>query len=165
MHPPSVTHTRTHVLLRDSNVRFCPDVSAPDGARKASSALSLANGSSLQQNGTSGFQRKRLQAPTLAELGSSDSDVSVYKGTLPKKNANIASMQESEWRYIHITLKVSVISSNAYSYVGLRNIHVITFSNAVFSTQDYKMNPGITTANMMLITPSKAILFSVFYNC
>ncbi|XP_026780425.3 protein spire homolog 1 isoform X1 [Pangasianodon hypophthalmus] len=50
------------------------DVSAPDAARKASSSLSLANGSSLQSNGTSGFQRKRLHAPTLSELGSSDSD-------------------------------------------------------------------------------------------
>ncbi|XP_058232897.1 protein spire homolog 1 isoform X2 [Hemibagrus wyckioides] len=50
------------------------DVSALDAARKASSSLSLANGSSLQTNGTSGFQRKRLHAPTLAELGSSDSD-------------------------------------------------------------------------------------------
>ncbi|KAI4888799.1 hypothetical protein NFI96_006432 [Prochilodus magdalenae] len=51
-----------------------PDVSTPDAARKASSTLSLANGSSLQQGGASGFQRKRLQAPTLAELDSSDSD-------------------------------------------------------------------------------------------
>ncbi|XP_060756286.1 protein spire homolog 1 [Neoarius graeffei] len=50
------------------------DVSAPDAARKTSSSLSLANGSSRQPNGTSGFQRKRLHAPTLAELGSSDSD-------------------------------------------------------------------------------------------
>ncbi|KAF4076006.1 hypothetical protein AMELA_G00225620 [Ameiurus melas] len=50
------------------------DVSGPDAARKASSSISLANGSSLQANGTSGFQRKRLHAPTLAELGSSDSD-------------------------------------------------------------------------------------------
>ncbi|XP_027026649.1 protein spire homolog 1 isoform X2 [Tachysurus fulvidraco] len=50
------------------------DVSALDAARKASSSLSLANGSSLRTNGASGFQRKRLHAPTLAELGSSDSD-------------------------------------------------------------------------------------------
>ncbi|XP_017309382.1 protein spire homolog 1 isoform X2 [Ictalurus punctatus] len=56
--------------IRRSNL----DVSAPDAARKASSSLSLANGSSLQANSTSGFQRKRLHAPTLAELGSSDSD-------------------------------------------------------------------------------------------
>uniref|UniRef100_A0A8C1S3D3 Spire-type actin nucleation factor 1b n=1 Tax=Cyprinus carpio TaxID=7962 RepID=A0A8C1S3D3_CYPCA len=45
------------------------DVSSSDGARKASSTLSL------QQNGSGGFQRKRLQAPTLSELDSSDSDV------------------------------------------------------------------------------------------
>uniref|UniRef100_A0A8C1SCM1 Spire-type actin nucleation factor 1b n=1 Tax=Cyprinus carpio TaxID=7962 RepID=A0A8C1SCM1_CYPCA len=51
------------------------DVSSSDEARKASSTLSLANGVSLQQNGSGGFQRKRLQAPTLAELDSSDSDV------------------------------------------------------------------------------------------
>uniref|UniRef100_A0A8C2CUR8 Protein spire homolog 1-like n=1 Tax=Cyprinus carpio TaxID=7962 RepID=A0A8C2CUR8_CYPCA len=44
------------------------DVSSSDGARKASSTLSL------QQNGSGGFQRKRLQAPTLSELDSSDSD-------------------------------------------------------------------------------------------
>ncbi|KAL7835838.1 hypothetical protein SRHO_G00281850 [Serrasalmus rhombeus] len=50
------------------------DVSTPDAARKASSTLSLANGSSLPQSGASGFQRKRLQAPTLSELDSSDSD-------------------------------------------------------------------------------------------
>ncbi|KAM9436156.1 protein spire homolog 1 isoform 2-T2 [Clarias gariepinus] len=50
------------------------DVSAPDGARKACSSLSLADGSALQQSSTSGFQRKRLHAPTLAEMGSSDSD-------------------------------------------------------------------------------------------
>ncbi|KAF5909850.1 protein spire 1-like, partial [Clarias magur] len=50
------------------------DVSAPDGARKACSSLSLADGSALQQSSASGFQRKRLHAPTLAEMGSSDSD-------------------------------------------------------------------------------------------
>ncbi|XP_017551293.2 protein spire homolog 1 isoform X1 [Pygocentrus nattereri] len=50
------------------------DVSTPDAARKASSTLSLANGSSLPQSSASGFQRKRLQAPTLSELDSSDSD-------------------------------------------------------------------------------------------
>lgn len=61
-------------------VSLCTDVSALDAARKASSSLSLANGSSLRTNGASGFQRKRLHAPTLAELGSSDSDVSVSKG-------------------------------------------------------------------------------------
>lgn len=44
------------------------DVSSSDGARKSSSTLSL------QQNGSGGFQRKRLQAPTLSELDSSDSD-------------------------------------------------------------------------------------------
>lgn len=54
---------------------FCADVSSSDEARKAPSTLSLANGVSLQQNGSGGFQRKRLQAPTLAELDSSDSDV------------------------------------------------------------------------------------------
>ncbi|XP_072548591.1 protein spire homolog 1 isoform X2 [Salminus brasiliensis] len=54
--------------------RSRPDVSSPDAARKASSTLSLANGSSLQQSGASGFQRKRLQAPTLSELDTSDSD-------------------------------------------------------------------------------------------
>ncbi|XP_060717784.1 protein spire homolog 1 isoform X2 [Tachysurus vachellii] len=57
-----------------SIVSLCTDVSALDAARKASSSLSLANGSSLRTNGASGFQRKRLHAPTLAELGSSDSD-------------------------------------------------------------------------------------------
>ncbi|XP_049324138.1 protein spire homolog 1 isoform X2 [Astyanax mexicanus] len=54
--------------------RSKPDVSSPDAARKASSTLSLANGSSVQQGGASGFQRKRLQAPTLSELETSDSD-------------------------------------------------------------------------------------------
>lgn len=78
--PPSLTHTHAPVLHRvlvfDSSL-LCLDVSAPDGARKASSSLSLASNSSLQPNGTSGFQRKRLHAPTLSEMGSSDSDVSV----------------------------------------------------------------------------------------
>ncbi|XP_059424557.1 protein spire homolog 1-like isoform X2 [Carassius carassius] len=50
------------------------DVCSSDGARKASSTLSLADGVSLQQNVSSGFQRKRLQAPTLSELDSSDSE-------------------------------------------------------------------------------------------
>ncbi|XP_066499126.1 protein spire homolog 1 isoform X2 [Hoplias malabaricus] len=50
------------------------DVSTPDAARKASSSLSLASDSVSQQGGASGFQRKRLQAPTLAELDSFDSD-------------------------------------------------------------------------------------------
>ncbi|XP_062842074.1 protein spire homolog 1 [Trichomycterus rosablanca] len=50
------------------------DISTPEGAKKASSSLSLANGSSLQKNGAGGTQRKRLHAPTLAELTSSDSD-------------------------------------------------------------------------------------------
>ncbi|KAL2084036.1 hypothetical protein ACEWY4_019554 [Coilia grayii] len=54
------------------------DVSSPDAARKASSTLSLANGVPLQPNGSAGsqglFQRKRLPAPTLSELDSSDSD-------------------------------------------------------------------------------------------
>ncbi|XP_028837881.1 protein spire homolog 1 isoform X2 [Denticeps clupeoides] len=54
------------------------DVLSPDAARKASSTLSLANGMSALQNGkptSQGlFQRKRLQAPTLSELTSSDSE-------------------------------------------------------------------------------------------
>lgn len=55
------------------------DVSSPDAARKAASTLSLANGVPLHQNGSAGgaqglFQRKRLPAPTLSELDSSDSD-------------------------------------------------------------------------------------------
>ncbi|XP_055067532.2 protein spire homolog 1 [Misgurnus anguillicaudatus] len=51
------------------------DVSSADGSIKASSSLSLANGvSSLQPNTSSGFQRRRLQAPTLSELEISDSD-------------------------------------------------------------------------------------------
>uniref|UniRef100_A0AAY3ZVY1 KIND domain-containing protein n=1 Tax=Denticeps clupeoides TaxID=299321 RepID=A0AAY3ZVY1_9TELE len=57
------------------------DVLSPDAARKASSTLSLANGMSALQNGkptSQGlFQRKRLQAPTLSELTSSDSEVSI----------------------------------------------------------------------------------------
>ncbi|KAI7806145.1 protein spire homolog 1 isoform X1 [Triplophysa rosa] len=50
------------------------DVSSADGSMKACSTLSLANGVSPQPNSSGGFQRRRLQAPTLAELDSSDSD-------------------------------------------------------------------------------------------
>ncbi|TRY88604.1 hypothetical protein DNTS_029998, partial [Danionella cerebrum] len=50
------------------------DVSSSNGAMKACSTLSLSSASSFQPN-SSGFQRKRLQAPTLAELDSSDSEV------------------------------------------------------------------------------------------
>ncbi|XP_063054945.1 protein spire homolog 1 isoform X2 [Engraulis encrasicolus] len=54
------------------------DVSSPDSARKAVSTLSLANGVPLQANGGAGsqglFQRKRLPAPTLSEMDSSESD-------------------------------------------------------------------------------------------
>ncbi|XP_043117911.1 protein spire homolog 1 isoform X1 [Puntigrus tetrazona] len=67
------------------------DVSSSDGARKASSTLSLANGMSLQQNGSGGFQRKRLQAPTLAELDSSDSD----DETIGQRSASCSSMSTS----------------------------------------------------------------------
>ncbi|KAG9283806.1 hypothetical protein AMEX_G2615 [Astyanax mexicanus] len=65
--------------------RSKPDVSSPDAARKASSTLSLANGSSVQQGGASGFQRKRLQAPTLSELETSDSDVK-YSDSQPSSS-------------------------------------------------------------------------------
>uniref|UniRef100_A0A672MQ54 Protein spire homolog 1-like n=1 Tax=Sinocyclocheilus grahami TaxID=75366 RepID=A0A672MQ54_SINGR len=64
-------------------------MSSSDGARKASSTLLLANGVSLQQKGSSGFQRKRLQAPTLAELDSSDSD------TLGQRSASCSSISTS----------------------------------------------------------------------
>uniref|UniRef100_A0A672MGL5 Protein spire homolog 1-like n=1 Tax=Sinocyclocheilus grahami TaxID=75366 RepID=A0A672MGL5_SINGR len=64
-------------------------VSSSDGARKASSTLSLANGVSLQQNGSGGFQRKRLQAPTLSELDSSDSD------TVGQRSASCSSISTS----------------------------------------------------------------------
>ncbi|KAK1806396.1 hypothetical protein P4O66_004914 [Electrophorus voltai] len=57
-------------LIRRSKL----DIATPDAARKASSTISLANSAALQQNSTGGFQRKRLQAPTLAELESSDTD-------------------------------------------------------------------------------------------
>ncbi|RXN27541.1 spire -like protein [Labeo rohita] len=67
------------------------DVSSSDGARKASSTLSLANGVSLQQNGSGGFQRKRLQAPTLAELDSSDSD----DETIGQRSASCSSISTS----------------------------------------------------------------------
>uniref|UniRef100_A0A673JK16 KIND domain-containing protein n=1 Tax=Sinocyclocheilus rhinocerous TaxID=307959 RepID=A0A673JK16_9TELE len=64
-------------------------VSSSDGARKASSTLSLSNGVSLQQNGSGGFQRKRLQAPTLSELDSSDSD------TVGQRSASCSSISTS----------------------------------------------------------------------
>uniref|UniRef100_A0A672MGI9 Protein spire homolog 1-like n=1 Tax=Sinocyclocheilus grahami TaxID=75366 RepID=A0A672MGI9_SINGR len=67
------------------------DVSSSDGARKASSTLSLANGVSLQQNGSGGFQRKRLQAPTLSELDSSDSD----DETVGQRSASCSSISTS----------------------------------------------------------------------
>ncbi|XP_016303401.1 protein spire homolog 1-like [Sinocyclocheilus anshuiensis] len=67
------------------------DVSSSDGARKASSTLLLANGVSLQQKGSGGFQRKRLQAPTLAELDSSDSD----DETLGQRSASCSSISTS----------------------------------------------------------------------
>uniref|UniRef100_A0A672MS49 Protein spire homolog 1-like n=1 Tax=Sinocyclocheilus grahami TaxID=75366 RepID=A0A672MS49_SINGR len=67
------------------------DMSSSDGARKASSTLLLANGVSLQQKGSSGFQRKRLQAPTLAELDSSDSD----DETLGQRSASCSSISTS----------------------------------------------------------------------
>ncbi|XP_051575175.1 protein spire homolog 1 isoform X1 [Myxocyprinus asiaticus] len=67
------------------------DVSSSDGARKASSTLSLANGVSLQQNSSGGFQRKRLQAPTLAELTSSDSD----DETIGQRSASCSSISTS----------------------------------------------------------------------
>uniref|UniRef100_A0A672MEN7 Protein spire homolog 1-like n=1 Tax=Sinocyclocheilus grahami TaxID=75366 RepID=A0A672MEN7_SINGR len=58
---------------------------------KASSTLSLANGVSLQQNGSGGFQRKRLQAPTLSELDSSDSD----DETVGQRSASCSSISTS----------------------------------------------------------------------
>ncbi|XP_026139144.1 protein spire homolog 1 isoform X2 [Carassius auratus] len=67
------------------------DVCSSDGARKASSTLSLANGVSLQQNVSSGFQRKRLQAPTLSELDSSDSD----DETVGQRSASCSSISTS----------------------------------------------------------------------
>ncbi|XP_016426359.1 protein spire homolog 1 [Sinocyclocheilus rhinocerous] len=67
------------------------DVSSSDGARKASSTLSLSNGVSLQQNGSGGFQRKRLQAPTLSELDSSDSD----DETVGQRSASCSSISTS----------------------------------------------------------------------
>lgn len=67
----------TFKCLFNGVVLCCPDVSSSDGSMKACSTLSLANGVSLQSNSSGGFQRRRLQAPTLAELDSSDSDVSV----------------------------------------------------------------------------------------
>ncbi|KAG1932287.1 protein spire homolog 1 isoform X1 [Pimephales promelas] len=67
------------------------DVSSSDGARKASSTLSLANGVSLQQNSSAGFQRKRLQAPTLSELDSSDSD----DETIGQRSASCSSISTS----------------------------------------------------------------------
>ncbi|XP_051722274.1 protein spire homolog 1 isoform X1 [Ctenopharyngodon idella] len=67
------------------------DVSSSDGARKASSTLSLANGVSLQQKGSGGFQRKRLKAPTLAELDSSDSD----DETVGQRSASCSSISTS----------------------------------------------------------------------
>uniref|UniRef100_A0A8B9HN82 Spire-type actin nucleation factor 1b n=1 Tax=Astyanax mexicanus TaxID=7994 RepID=A0A8B9HN82_ASTMX len=76
--------------------RSKPDVSSPDAARKASSTLSLANGSSVQQGGASGFQRKRLQAPTLSELETSDSDVSVTHTNTPPMFLPISSTPQPE---------------------------------------------------------------------
>ncbi|XP_051999656.1 protein spire homolog 1-like [Xyrauchen texanus] len=67
------------------------DVSPSDSARKASSTLSLGNGVSLQQNSSGGFQRKRLQAPTLSELASSDSD----DETVGQRSASCSSMSTS----------------------------------------------------------------------
>ncbi|KTF75297.1 hypothetical protein cypCar_00040100 [Cyprinus carpio] len=61
------------------------DVSSSDGARMASSTLSL------QQNGSGGFQRKRLQAPTLSELDSSDSD----DETVGQRSASCSSISTS----------------------------------------------------------------------
>ncbi|XP_059364555.1 protein spire homolog 1-like [Carassius carassius] len=67
------------------------DVSSSDDARKASSTLALANSVSLQQNGSGGFRKKRLQAPTLAELDSSDSD----DETLGQRSASCSSISTS----------------------------------------------------------------------
>uniref|UniRef100_A0A8B9HNH8 Spire-type actin nucleation factor 1b n=1 Tax=Astyanax mexicanus TaxID=7994 RepID=A0A8B9HNH8_ASTMX len=68
--PPSL-HER--ILEEIKSERKLRPVS-PDMIRRskpASSTLSLANGSSVQQGGASGFQRKRLQAPTLDSQPSS----------------------------------------------------------------------------------------------
>ncbi|XP_026083630.1 protein spire homolog 1-like [Carassius auratus] len=67
------------------------DVSSSDDARKVSSTLPLANSVSLQQNGSGGFQRKRLQAPTLTELDSSDSD----DESLGQRSASCSSISTS----------------------------------------------------------------------
>uniref|UniRef100_A0A8C2H4R2 Protein spire homolog 1-like n=1 Tax=Cyprinus carpio TaxID=7962 RepID=A0A8C2H4R2_CYPCA len=73
-HPPTLHERILEEIKSERKLRpVSPDmirrnVSSSDGARKASSTLSL------QQNGSGGFQRKRLQAPTLSELDSSDSD-------------------------------------------------------------------------------------------
>ncbi|XP_052003607.1 protein spire homolog 1 [Xyrauchen texanus] len=67
------------------------DVSCSDRARNVSGTLSLANGVSLQQNSSGGFQRKRLQAPTLAELTSSDSD----DETIGLRSASCSSLSTS----------------------------------------------------------------------
>ncbi|XP_041963790.1 protein spire homolog 1 isoform X1 [Alosa sapidissima] len=72
-----------------------PDTSSPDGARKAASTLSLANGVPPHQNGSAGsqglFQRRRLQAPTLSELDSSDSD----DETVGRRSASSSSIATS----------------------------------------------------------------------
>lgn len=74
-------------LVSDYVHNVHPHTDIPDGPRKlAISTLSLANGTSPARspvNGVAGgqplSQRKRLlKAPTLAELDSSDSDVSVF---------------------------------------------------------------------------------------
>lgn len=65
------------------NVWLCADEYSPYMGRRTSSSLSLTNGSASPRVEPSGSQsvpqRKRLlKAPSLAELDSSDSDVSIY---------------------------------------------------------------------------------------
>uniref|UniRef100_A0AAY3ZXL0 KIND domain-containing protein n=1 Tax=Denticeps clupeoides TaxID=299321 RepID=A0AAY3ZXL0_9TELE len=78
LRPVSPEEIRRSRLGEIRNTHSHANVLSPDAARKASSTLSLANGMSALQNGkptSQGlFQRKRLQAPTLSELTSSDSE-------------------------------------------------------------------------------------------
>ncbi|XP_031432235.1 protein spire homolog 1 isoform X2 [Clupea harengus] len=70
------------------------DVSSPDADRMSGSTRSLANGVPLHQNGSAGsglFQRRRLQAPTLSELDSSDSD----DETVGRRSASSSSISTS----------------------------------------------------------------------
>ncbi|KAM6968139.1 protein spire homolog 1 [Aplochiton taeniatus] len=89
---------RSRLVIRPLSMSFSfdsSDVSSPDMARMSVSTMSLANGMTLSPrnlpSGSQGqIQRKRLKAPTLAELDSSDSEDETFGGRRSASSSSVA---------------------------------------------------------------------------